>query len=231
MIKGLTDYEKFKVIRPIIGECNYDCYKMPIIKKTDSDAIDWEKLKVIGIQNASPSTIDRNALVLMFNYDKKLMALWNDPLKKVGLFQGYAAVATPDFSIYPDMNENEIRHNVFMARWLGVTWQNYNCVVLPTVGWAKPDTFDICFSGLESGSVVIISTLGCKDKTEDFLTGFYEMKSRINPPLIIVFGDMIEGMTGTFLHFDYTESFNKKNFYEQLHFDGISRIITIKGVA
>ena len=231
MIKGLNDYEKFKVIRPIIGNCEYDNLKMPIIRKIDVGSIDWEKLKAIGVQNASPSNIDKNTLVLMFNFDKKLLALWNDPLKKVGLFQGYAAIATPDYSIYPNMNENEIRHNVYMSRWLGVTWQNFNCVVIPTVGWAKPDTFDICFSGLEYGSVVVVSTIGCKGNSEDFLTGFKEMKSRINPPLIIVFGDMIEGMTGTFLHFGYTESFSKKSCYEQLYFDGISRVFTVEEVA
>ena len=197
---------------------------MPIVKKTDVGSIDLESLKAISIQNVSPNSIDKNTLVLMFNYDKKLMALWNDPLRKVGMFQGYAAIATPDYSIYSNMNENEIRHNVFMARWLGVTWQNYNCTVIPTVGWAKPDTFDLCFSGLEYGSVVVISTLGCKERTEDFLTGFNEMKTRLNPPLIIVFGDMINGMTGTFLQFGYTESFNKKNCYEQLRFDGLSAV-------
>jgi hypothetical protein len=204
---------------------------MPIIKKTDMDVVDWENLKVIGVQNASPRNINKNTLVLMFNYDKKLLSFWNDPLKRIGLFQGFAAIATPDFSLYPNMNENEIRHNVFMSRWLGVTWQNYNCTVLPTVGWANPDTFDICFSGLEYGSVVVISTLGCKENTETFLNGFNELKVRINPPLFIVFGDMIKGMTGTFLNFGYTESFNKSDCYEQLRIEGITNIFTIKEVA
>lgn len=231
MINGLNDYEKLKVVRPIIGECQYDIFKMPIVKKTDVNALDWEHLKVIGLQNASPKSISKDTLVLMFNYDKKLLSLWNDPLKRVGLFQGYAAVATPDYSIYPNMNENEIRHNVFMSRWLGVTWQNYNCVVLPTVGWATQETYGICFSGLEYGSVVVISTLGCKSNVEDFLAGFKELKRRINPPLILVFGDMIDGMTGTFLHFSYTESFSKDKCYEQLHIEGLSKVITIEEVA
>lgn len=231
MIKGLTEYEKYKVIRPIIGECEYDEFAMPVIRKTDINAIDWNELRVIGIQNASPRTADKNTLILMFNYDKRLQALWNDPLKKIALFQGFAAVATPDFSIYPTMNINEIRHNVFMSRWLGVTWQNYNCITLPTVGWALPDTYDICFSGLEHGSIVVISTLGCQEHTEEFLNGFRHLKKRISPPLIIVFGDMIDGMTGTFINFRYTDAFCTKDSYMQLSLDGISRIFTIKEVA
>lgn len=228
MIKGLTEYEKYKVIRPVIGDCTYDRYGMPVLKKTNLSTLNWEGLKAIGIQNASPKTSNPNTIVMMFSYDKKLLALWNNPLKKVPLFQGFAAVGTPDFSIYPTMNTNEIRHNIYMSRWLGVTWQNYHCRVLPTVGWALPDTYDICFSGLEKGSVVIISTIGCQDHKEEFLNGFKEMKKRIEPPLIIVFGDMISGMTGNFLNFRYTEVFCRKEKYEQLRIDGIPRVFTIK---
>ena len=231
MIKGLTEYEKLKVVRPILGDCKYDAFDMPVIRKTPMDILDWDNLKVIGIQNASPKTMNKDTLVLMFNYDKRLLALWNDPLKKVALFQGFAAVGTPDFSVYPSMNVNEIRHNIFMSRWLGVTWQNYNCLTIPTIGWALPDTYDLCFSGIEHGSVVIISTLGCHDNTMEFLNGFNEMKARLDPPLVIVFGDMIDGMTGTFINFRYTDCFCRNRKYEQVCLEGVSRIFTIKGDA
>ena len=82
MIKGLTEYEKYKVVRPILGDCEYDAFDMPVIKKTSIDSLDWNSLNVIGIQNASPKTSSKDTLVLMFNYDKRLLALWNDPLKK-----------------------------------------------------------------------------------------------------------------------------------------------------
>lgn len=231
MITGLTEFEKYKVIRPIIGHCEYDKFDMPIIRKVDLSMINWKKLKVIGIQNASPKTSDKDTLVLMFNYDKRLLSLWNNPLKKVGLFQGYTAVATPDFSIYPTMNKNEIRHNIYMSRWLGVTWQNYNCKIIPTIGWALPDTYDLCFSGVEYGSVVIISTLGCTNNTSVFLSGFNEMKVRLNPPIIIVYGNMIDGMTGTFIKFGYTDVFCRKNSCKKIWLDGMSQIFTIKETA
>ncbi len=52
------------------------------------------------------------------------------------------------------------------------------------------------------------------------------MKARINPPIIIVFGNMIQRMTGTFLNFKYTESFAVKN--KQLKIEGIPSMFTIK---
>lgn len=228
MIKGLTEYEKYKIIRPIIGECKYDAYEIPVMRKVSEETIDWESLKVIGYQNASPKTSDKNTLVLMFNYDNKLLSLWNNPLKKIGLFQGYAAVGSPDFSLSPSMNTNMIRQYVFMSRWLGVTWQNYNCTVLPTVMWALPDTYDICFSSIERGSSVIVSTIGCLENTKDFLNGFNEMRRRIEPPLIIVYGDMIDGMYGRFINFKYEDAFNKKKKVHQLRLDGFSNVFELK---
>lgn len=214
MLYNLSNYEKYKVLRPIIGQHSLDSLQMPIIKKAKINSFDWNNLNVTNLQNCNSISNRSNTLLLCFNYDKKLLSLWNNPLKYVPIFQTYAAVATPDYSIYPNMHIYEITHNIYMSRWLGVTWQNYGCTIIPTVGWALPDTYDICFSGLEKNSIVIISTLGCHKEKEIFLQGFNEMKKRIQPPLIIVYGDMIKGMSGNFINFKYGDCFFKK--YQQL---------------
>lgn len=51
------------------------------------------------------------------------------------------------------------------------------------------------------------------------------MKKRIEPPIIIVVGNMISGMTGTFINFRYDDSF--ANPYEQLKLEGFSSVFTI----
>jgi len=228
MIKNLKTYEKYKVLRPIVGEYELDEFDMPIIKKVEYSAINWNKLDIVGLQNATTKNSSKQKMIIMFNYDKILLSLWNNPLKRIALFKSYAAVATPDFSIYNGMNSNIIRNNVFMSRWLGVTWQNYGCTVIPTIGWGTPETYDISFSGVEYGSIVIISTIGCKNNLELFFDGFNELKKRINPPLIIVYGSLIEGMNGTFIQYPYSDAFNKK--YEQLRIEEIPRVFTIKEV-
>ena len=88
-----------------------------------------------------------------------------------------------------------------------------------------PDTYDICLGAIEKGSVVIISALGCTNHKAGFLNGFEEMKKRIEPPIIIVVGNMISGMTGTFINFRYDDSF--ANPYEQLKLEGFSSVFTI----
>ena len=144
----------------------------------------------------------------------------------IALFRTCAAIATPDFSIYPNMNINDIRHNVYMSRWLGCTWQNYGVTVLPTIGWAGKETYEMCFSAVERGTSVIISTLGCQNHIEEFLPGFNAMKQQISPPIIVVVGDMLEGMTGKFLNFKYKDTFSQKHI--QLKLDGFSSAFEIK---
>ncbi len=224
-MRGLSDFEKYKILRPIIGGAEYDENEFPIIRKTVLDENEWTGIKAVNLQNARPSPMNQSSILLMFSYDSRLIALWNNPLKKVPLFQSYYAVASPDFSIYPGMNINDIRQNIYMSRWLGRTWQNYGCKVYPTIGWYKSDTYDICFSAVEKGSIVVISTLGCLSNKEVFLQGFKEMKKRLQPSLIVVFGEMIDGMTGKFVNFRYQDSFRTK--YYQFNLDGISQIYEI----
>lgn len=228
MIKGLTDEEKYKVLRPIIGNYEEDKYHMPIISKEDIKSVDWSKIKIISFKSISKNSPLTNSIVLMFNYDKDLMRLWNNPLKYVPRYQTAAFVATPDFSVYPNMNYNELRYNVYKGRWLGKTWQNYGCKVLPTIPWATPDTYDLCFSGIEEGSTIIISTIGCQYNSEMFLAGFNEMKKRIKPELIIVYGDMIPGMTGKFVNYKYEDIFAIKYSYQQLKLFDDNPVFTIK---
>lgn len=61
MIKGISEYEKYKVIRPIIGGCSFDTYHIPIIRKTDVNSIDLETLNLQGIQNLSKKRDNHNS--------------------------------------------------------------------------------------------------------------------------------------------------------------------------
>lgn len=217
LIHGLSEEEKFKVIRPLLGNHILDQYSMPVIHRTSEEQVDFENMIPVGIQNLTTKENNSKKLVLPFNYDKNLLKYWKDPMKYIPRFQSVMAIGTPDYSVYPGMNKNEIQHNIFMSRWLGCLWQSYRCIVLPVISWWGEDTYDICFSGIEKNSIVIISTLGCRENQEVFFNGFEEMKNRISPPLIIVYGNMLDGMTGRFINIKYTEAFNKKKQeYEQL---------------
>lgn len=211
MIQGLDDYEKLKVIRPLLGDHICDKWGMPIMHRITEDMLDIEHARALNLQNLNGKHNNSDKIVLPFSYDKDMIRYWSDPFKYIPILQTAMAVGTPDFSVYPTMSPYEISHNVYKGRWLGCFWQTYACTAIPTIQWALPDTYDICLSGVEYGSIVMISTVGCADYIGEFMQGYEEMMIRINPQLIIVYGSMLPGMYGRFLHFDYTDGFSKKD--------------------
>ena len=225
MTNSFTDEDKLLVLRSMIGEYEENEFHMPVIRRIAIDNVDWNNLRLISYKSISAKTSLENYLVTMFSFDKNLARLWNNPLKVVPLYQTARFISTPDFSVYSNMNYNELRHNVFRNRWLGVIWQNYRCKVLPTIQWCSPDTYDLCFGAIEERCSVIISTVGCKNNQKVFLQGFDEMKRRINPDLIIVYGNMIPGMTGRFVNFKLTDTFCPKvNCVQESFFDKVFTI-------
>lgn len=226
----MNDKQKFILLKKSFDDTELDDnFNFPIIKKMNLNIKDFEDIKVTNFKNSN-SVIEKDTTILsMFTFDKDLEIFRKDPFKFAIKYQGFLAVATPDFSVYSTMNVNEIRRNVFDSRWIGAIWQHYGINVIATVTWAKPDTYDICFSGIEKGSIIIISTLGVNN-TQDFLNGYKEMMKRIEPQLIIIIGKYIEGIFGNILLYDYIDTFNPKHKIEQLTLFKVSKHIEIKEI-
>lgn len=87
---------------------------------------------------------------------------------------------------------------------------NVQNLSMPCVGWTTEEWDDLSFAGIEIGSVVVISTLGCKRDVDFFMRGYNEMIRRIKPPLIIVYRDMLPEKIGRFVNFRYEDSFQPK---------------------
>ena len=70
--------------------------------------------------------------------------------------------------------------------------------------------------------------LGCVEHQDTFIGGFNEMKRRIKPSLIIVYGDLLPGITGRILRIPYSESFARKSGAKQLRMPEVPRVTMIK---
>ena len=229
MLHGIDEYEKFKVIRPIPDNHSSDCFGMPVIKNNRN--INLEAHKIISILNLNCRKSYKNFIATGFNYDYRLNKFWNDPLKYIPTLQKAGVCCTPDYSIYPSMSFWEIAHNTYRNRWLGCLWQTYGIPVICTISWATPETYNICFSGVEQGNVVAISTLGCTTTNRQaFLAGYREMMIRIKPSLVIVFGKFINGIYGRVLHFEYEDLVNHNNGITEQSLFVFPRILDIEEV-
>lgn len=227
----LNDYEKFKVVRPIIGDHEIDEFNMPIMHRVTEDMLDLENATGLNLKNLSCKYDNTKKIVFPFNHDYDLLKFWGDPLKYIPRIRTAMAVGTPDYSVLDNMNPNEIQHNVYMNRWLGCLWQDYGGIAIPSIPWAGSLTYDICFSGIEPNGVVMISTLSTSEHLNEFFDGFRAMKEALSPSLIIVYGKMLDGMTGRFINFDYEECFNDNQVkYRQEELFHVSPIFEIKEV-
>lgn len=203
-----NELAKFNLIRPILSGMNIDKNKFPIIKNEKFDDFFSANLTLTNYTNMQSVGDKKHTILDLFNNDKVLESFWNNTIKYPSKFEGFYAISSPDYSIYPNMNIYEIQHNIFKSRYVGALWQTYGVPVIPTVSWAEKDTYDICFSGLEKESIVMISTLGVSKRTDLFLSGFNYLNDFIKPRLIIVVGKIIEGMTGKFLLYSLKDTFN-----------------------
>lgn len=213
MIKNLSEYQKFKIVRPIFSEHEEDINEMPVIKNDFKNVEDWESfaknLKLRNFNNVTAKTENADTLVIMYKKDENLECFWNNPLKYVGLYSRCRAIATPDYTVTPQMNKNMIIYNVFRNRWIGVTWQGYGLKVIPTMQWCDERTLELCISAVEYGTPVLISTIGVQKHLDIFLLGFNRIKEKINPPVFIVFGSFIDGMTGRFIFYNYEDAWEQ----------------------
>lgn len=108
--------------------------------------------------------------------------------------------------------------NIYRSRLIGQYMQDCGCAVIPTVSWAEPATFDFAFDGIETGSVVAVSTVGVKRQENSFdiwKTGMDEMIRVLEPAAILVYGGEVEydyhGIKTVCYDNHVTEKFKSKN--------------------
>lgn len=210
------EIKDFELVRPLPASSYTDQWDMPVIKAMSVQELNLKKLEPINFQNIKKDKDNSRKLILNYRYDEEMMRLWNHPLKYIPLLLSCGAVCTPDFSVSPQMNRHWLSQFVFRNRYLGCLWQDYGIKVIPTIPWCYPDTFDICFSGVEPGGVVCISTLGAKKNYNNFIEGFFEMRRRLKPSVIISYGKILPEMKGVFMPVDYKEAMGSKHEYFQI---------------
>ena len=211
MTKELSTEKIFGLVRPLYQH-SYDQFRIPIMYKITEDRLDFSKVQPLNVQNLSVKNNNSRKFVLGFSEDDKIARFWNNPLKYIPRFQSAYAVATPDYSLHPQMDVLTYLNQIYKNRWLGCFWQEHGIRAVPSVGWTTKEWDELSFAGIEIGSVVVISTLGSKRDVNFFMRGYNEMIRRIEPPLIVVYGDMLPEMQGRFVNFRYEDSFQPKKF-------------------
>ncbi len=138
-----------------------------------------------------PRCTDQGAGVHFFLDDYRFEAVWRDPMRYVSMLERFGCVLTPDYSVYIDMPEPIQRYNAYRGRAVGKLWQDAGLIVVPTLTWGEPNTYDWCFEGLPKNATVALSTVGLmKDKggVDLFRAGANEAMKRLEPSIVLAYG-------------------------------------------
>ena len=173
-------------------------FGIPIMQATQTTGLDfirfcdWKEIK------------DPSGYIAHFYYDDyKFMSAWRNPEKYLDRLKKYKAVISPDFSLYTDFPRALQILSCYRRNWCGAFWAEKGIDVIPDVVWGDEQSYDYCFEGLPTGSVVAVSSVGVRrDKDwngqndELFVAGYREMLRRLKPTKILYYGDLIDGLEG-----------------------------------
>lgn len=131
--------------------------------------------------------------------DYQFTRTWSDPERYIKMLADFAAVASPDFSMYTNFPKALQVYNCYRAHWLGRYWQDHGVNVIPNVMWSDCRSFDYCFDGVPTDSVVIVSSVGTQGNETSgrmFMDGYREMMYRLRPVKIFFYGNVPDACWG-----------------------------------
>lgn len=118
--------------------------------------------------------------------------IWNKSEEALTILSHFDGVITPDFSTYNDFPEPIKIYATYRMRLFGYWLGTKGISVINNVRWGTRETYRYCFDGIDSNSIIAISTCGGNPHTlanrERFNSGIYEIERRLHPHTIIVYG-------------------------------------------
>lgn len=138
----------------------YGEYGIPILQPVQLDSrLNWLRF------NHSLKAKERTDCGVHFFIDDYLFErAWHDPPRYALFLHRFAAVMTPDFSMFTDYPKAVQVYNHWRKHQLGAYWQSMGMTVIPTIGWLDKDSYSWCFDGEPMHSTVAVSSeeQGCQ---------------------------------------------------------------------
>ena len=188
---------------------------IPIIQPNQQPLPEFEEmLSFHDIRNHDRAAEKVTYLVHFFKDDNRFELMYDEKdekrdIARIKKLAQYAAVCTPDFSLFPEMSIAMQQMQIFRSRWCGAHWQYYGLCVVPTITWADRASYAFCFEGIQPHSIVAVSTLGCSEFKNQFLNGYNRMMEVLEPDLVICYGKPFDEMDGEIIFYPYN-AFRKK---------------------
>ena len=167
----------------------------------------------IPMNYANTAKNPADKIVHYFVDDYQFARYWNRPDDYIKKLSQFAAVCSPDFSLYTDMPVAMQIYNHYRKHWLGAYWQYEGLLVIPTISWSDHRSYDWCFDGEPVGGCVAVSAVGTQmaaAQKQLFIDGYREMMDRLKPSKIIFYGDVPDECYGNIVQIQAFQDTIKK---------------------
>jgi hypothetical protein len=163
----------------------YGKYDIPIIQAVHKiptrEFIGFDKFK----------NSNRKKGIHFFLDDYAFQKIWVGIDRYTEVLAEFPVVLSPDFSIYNDFPLAVQIFAHYKKHYCGAYWQRKGICVVPTITWSFPNSYEYCFDGEPTNSIVAVSSVGTQNTARGkkmFLQGYEEMEKRLNPQEVLFYG-------------------------------------------
>lgn len=190
-------------------------YEFPLL-----EPVSFKPDQAIPFEKAYKAT-GQNNWVHFYTHDRNFERVWNTPKRYFPMFQRFAGVITPDFSLYREMPLAMQIWNTYRNRAIAFWLQREGIPIVPNVRWGDERTYAFAFEVLPQGGTVAVSTNGSLRKKVDreyFKNGLEKMVEVLQPKTIInyshtpddVFGEYVDRGLEILVIPHYSNTFKKE---------------------
>lgn len=185
----------------MVNGASFGKYDIPLCPTTATHIpnrqVTWEEAKQIHKKHISRKEYDyhENAFVNWYLDDYKfdgIHGIWHDYNYALKVIRHFSGVITPDFSTNQDFPEAIKIYATYRMRAYGYWLGCEGIEVVNNVRWGTAESFDYCFEGIPTNSIVAIGTVGGGPRKiidrDRFETGLFKMVDLLQPHTILVYG-------------------------------------------
>jgi len=134
--------------------------------------------------------------VHFFIDDYQFERVWEQPERYVDKLLQFPLICEPDFSLYGAYPEPVQKWNHYRNQLIAAYLQAQGGTVIATPSWNGEESFEWCFTGIEEGAPVAISTVGVGHAANlgGFMRGVAVLYEQKKPGAAIVYGKMLDAL-------------------------------------
>ena len=160
-----------------------------------------------------------------YEMDVNFAKVLREPEAYIDDFGRFAALISPDCSLYRDAPLSIQLTNVYRNRAIGGYYQRRGQYVIPQIRWGNEYTYTtkyfpekIAFLGAEKHSILAVGTYGCfvgRENKYYFEAGLAAMMETLEPKVVLVYGPMPEKIFGA--HTKYAQFIRYPDWTARMH--------------